>query len=336
MGTQGKWISGLTFQSSIEEAGRRSLLQRLEHVHDCFTMAAFRPRETANRDIELVHRLRVATRRAAAAMELYSDLLPKRRNRKNFAIRTRLKQIRGAAGDARDLDVFAERLRKEDGAAELGILEELFKRRKRAQRQIRSVFKEAYAPESFQAIGGKGRRRTTHFRRQIDELVNAIRPRGKRSNQLTKQPLGDWAKHELANSAARFVKATPEKPYYLDALHRFRIRGKALRYAIELVSVVLDSQIREFVYPVIQELQERLGTINDCAVSYARLSDWVETAGDKARERFFAKFLKRERRRCDAAIKSFAHWWTPELSHWITDSLMDPRETTIKPKRAAC
>jgi CHAD domain-containing protein len=64
------------------------------------------------RDSESVHRLRVATRRAIAAMDAFHDLLPMRRS-KWFA--KRLRRIRRSAGEARDLDVLTDRLAGEAG-----------------------------------------------------------------------------------------------------------------------------------------------------------------------------------------------------------------------------
>jgi CHAD domain-containing protein len=57
-------------------------------------------------DIEYVHQLRVATRRASAAVQIFAELLPKRKSR---LINRRLRELRQAAGEARDLDVLGER-----------------------------------------------------------------------------------------------------------------------------------------------------------------------------------------------------------------------------------
>ena len=53
----------------------------------------------ADSDIENVHRLRVSTRRAVAAIKLYRDWLPRKELR---WMRKRLKKIRRAAGVARE------------------------------------------------------------------------------------------------------------------------------------------------------------------------------------------------------------------------------------------
>ena len=62
-----------------------------------------------------MHELRVTKRWTTAALRLYADMLPRRRT---AWMETRLKQIRRAAGDARDYDVLAQWLSDGHSAAE--------------------------------------------------------------------------------------------------------------------------------------------------------------------------------------------------------------------------
>ena len=62
MAASAKWVEGLAPDCTIEEAARRSLGPRLSSVVHLLPMAA----HLAEHDIEHVHRLRVATRRATA------------------------------------------------------------------------------------------------------------------------------------------------------------------------------------------------------------------------------------------------------------------------------
>src|SRR2546421_3740321 len=101
MASSSKWIEGIGPETRIEEAARRSLEPRLAAVGHYLPMAA----HLAEHDVEHVHRLRVATRRAVAALKLYRKLLPKKPAR---WMKKRLRKIRRAAGDARDLDVLAK------------------------------------------------------------------------------------------------------------------------------------------------------------------------------------------------------------------------------------
>jgi CHAD domain-containing protein len=103
-----KWIDGICPDCSVEEAARRSLEARLGTVSHWLPRAA----HLSDRDIEHVHRLRVSTRRAMAALKLYRDWLPAKHHR---WMKKRLREIRRAAGDARDLDVLGARLADEHG-----------------------------------------------------------------------------------------------------------------------------------------------------------------------------------------------------------------------------
>ena len=88
----GKWIDGIDPDGSVEDAARRSLKARLTAVAQALPLAA----HLADHDVEHVHRLRVATRRAIAALKLYRDWLPDKPAR---WLKKRLKKIRRAAGE---------------------------------------------------------------------------------------------------------------------------------------------------------------------------------------------------------------------------------------------
>src|SRR5712692_8244692 len=95
----GKWISDLKASTPLVDAARRVLTIRLEVVRDYLGLAL----READKDPEYVHQLRVGTRRAGAAVEIFSLCLPDRVYTK---ARKQLRRIRRAAGAARDWDVF--------------------------------------------------------------------------------------------------------------------------------------------------------------------------------------------------------------------------------------
>src|SRR5690606_30232377 len=88
---------------AVSVGAHDALAARLQAVLTWLPKAAQFPEA----DIEYVHQLRVSTRKAAAALKLFRDLLPKKRTRR---LKAMLKAIRKAAGDARDLDVLIARL----------------------------------------------------------------------------------------------------------------------------------------------------------------------------------------------------------------------------------
>ena len=99
----GKWISDLHPDTPVADAARHVLTVRLEVVRDCLPPALDRPDE----DPEHVHQLRVATRRAGAALRIFAPCLPEKAFK---AARKALRRLRRAAGAARDWDVFLESL----------------------------------------------------------------------------------------------------------------------------------------------------------------------------------------------------------------------------------
>src|SRR5437016_5278776 len=95
----GKWISGLTAEMPVAEAARRVFEVRLEPIDRALAQVRERP----DGDPEDVHQLRVGTRRAVAALNIFEACLPGKVYRKG---RRRLRRLRRAAGAARDWDVF--------------------------------------------------------------------------------------------------------------------------------------------------------------------------------------------------------------------------------------
>src|SRR5262245_42951131 len=96
---EGKWLQGLRPDMHQAHAAREVLTARLEVVRHYLPRA----RTESEQDSEHVHQLRVATRRADAALRIFRSCLAGRTYR---AARGRLRAIRRAAGAARDWDVF--------------------------------------------------------------------------------------------------------------------------------------------------------------------------------------------------------------------------------------
>ena len=93
-----KWISFVSPEQRARKVARRILEARLRAVTYWLPCAAERPDE----DPEFVHHLRVSSRRAAAALQMFRSLVGKPIYQQ---IRSVLRDVRGAAGGARDLDV---------------------------------------------------------------------------------------------------------------------------------------------------------------------------------------------------------------------------------------
>src|SRR5207247_11251324 len=99
-----KWIPGLQPTTAVADAARRALDLRLGVLHHYLPLAV----KHADEDLEHVHQLRVGTRRARAALDIFAACLPAKALKK---VRKQLKRLRRAAGEARDWDVFLITLR---------------------------------------------------------------------------------------------------------------------------------------------------------------------------------------------------------------------------------
>src|SRR5690606_12860382 len=109
-----------------------------------------------------------------------------------------------------------------------------------------------------------------------------------------------------------FAAELPPNDPVPDQLHQFRIAGKRLRYAIEVLSGGLQGQIRSELYPRVEKLQGRLGAIQDHPVAAARRFQRQTESRDANEKRFLANLEAAERARFAELAEGFREWWHPE------------------------
>jgi CHAD domain-containing protein len=307
---KGKWIEGALPNQPVSAAARRTLEVRLAVVWHYLPLAARRAEE----DVEHVHQLRVASRRGVAAVEIFWDLLPPRRAR---WLRKRLKEIRRTAGEARDDDVLAARLEqwaKRHPAVNL-VLKQVRRHRGKAQKPIRNVHRKL-VKERFEC--------------GLSELLDRIRWRDKRRRR---EPcFADAARASLRAFAASFWQAADGDFDDIAALHEFRIAGKELRYAMEVFAAAFSPAFRQEQYPLVEKLQELLGTVNDHATAEARLKAWLEESDDEQLSAALKNLLAAERRALAKSRQQFLAWWTPARARSLRDGL----QRHLGHGRAAC
>ncbi|HUG20415.1 MAG TPA: CHAD domain-containing protein [Planctomycetaceae bacterium] len=287
-----KWIKNLSAGDPVCRVARYSLRARLEAVGHYLPLVA----KHSGENIEHVHQLRVWTRRALAALDLFTELLPKAEEK---WFRKTLHKIRRAAGKARDLDVLIDNRRNDKGKGAHDFLADLQKRRKRAQKPIVSV---------FHKVSRKDR-----FARQLKSLR-------KKTSQTTHDLFGPWARDKLNRISKPFFKTATFDTHNLSKLHRFRIRGKELRYAMELLAPAFLNSFRKKLYPVVAELQSRIGAIHDRAVAVARFEKWLAHSPNKQRAKHVRKLLIAEQENLENLLCEFQKWWTPEFESELHES----------------
>jgi len=290
MGPSGKWIA-IDPDDSVDEAARRSLQARLNAVIHYLPLAAYH----AEQNIEHVHRLRVSTRRAVAALELYRDWLPRKRAR---WVTKRLKKVRRTAGRARDLDVLAVRLTREYG--------------ERAAAVVTKIAQERLAVQPDIVRLAERLRRDDRFVRRTAKLVGSVEPPD--GTSATDEPVifRAWAAEQLTRVAEPFFAAIPGEDAEMEAIHQFRIRGKALRYAIELLASAFGPELRSTCYPIVEELQERLGKINDHVTACDQLREWGAEAENMDLRSAFCELAEQELASLADELAALRAWWTAE------------------------
>jgi CHAD domain-containing protein len=129
----------------------------------------------------------------------------------------------------------------------------------------------------------------------------------------------------------KFFDAAPRGTSDVESLHRFRIRSKRLRYAMELLAPAFPPTFREEIYPVVESLQNRLGEVNDsrtvCEFLEARLSGTSDPEQVEAQRALLTAWESRLER----ARAEFFDWWTPrradDLGAAFEEMLADREET---------
>jgi CHAD domain-containing protein len=247
----GKWISELTADTPLVDAARHVLKVRLEVVAEYLPLAL----READKDPENVHQLRVGTRRARAALDIFSTCLPARAYKK---AKKTLRVLRRAAGEARDWDVFLAGLAEPKHAPA---------RRHRAGLDFLIGYALAQRVLAQDHLEQAGRDGAFVFDRVLAETVAGVHgPAG-----ADFQTLADLARPHLAALLQELQAGGGSDFEDYPQLHRVRIIGKRLRYAMEVFASCFAPPFRESLYPAVEEMQEILGHANDSHVASGRL-----------------------------------------------------------------
>jgi CHAD domain-containing protein len=264
------------------------LRHRLDEVLRCLSRAAAGDDNAAS-----VHRLRVATRRASAALDLFAELLPKQEGRR---IQRKLKRIRMRAGELRDLDVHLERVKGRSKEADL-YRRVLGTQRKRATERLQRL------ATHLQDRG---------FRQRCQALAAAV---AWPSRHGTPPRFDAWTREKLAPAAEDFFAQSEASA---SALHRLRIRTKKLRYLLELGDPEAVPR-QEEALAALTTLQDRLGELHDHEAAADHLRKLAKKR-PKHRERF-KRLLALEKARGLKAEQAFTQFWTPDVKAMLAHRL---------------
>jgi CHAD domain-containing protein len=246
-----KWISDLTSSTPLADAARRALTVRLEVVREYLPQAL----DLAAKDPENVHQLRVGTRRARAAVDIFTDCLPPKMARR---VKKHLRRVRRAAGEARDWDVFLANLvaRGHEGNAQ---------QRPGLDVLIGYSLNQRLTAQAHLETSGKDS--LVHFDQLMADTVGSVQ----QPQAADRKTLGQLALPSLTTLLGNLREAAAGNLDCYEHLHQVRILGKRLRYAMEVFAGCFAPAFREEIYPAIEAMQEILGAANDSHVACGRL-----------------------------------------------------------------
>ena len=297
MALQSTWLVVEHGRTPASQVARRTLRKRLDAVWiELQAAAGERP------DADRVHRLRVATRRTLAAIDAFADLLPAKR-RDWFA--KRLRKLRRAAGEARDLDVLSARL----GGAAAGsparparerLVAMLSRRRTASRTPIRQL------RDALLAADWHGR---------AERLIDDVGRRGR------ERPFAAFARRRFRPLMGRFFARADHRLRSAEEIHRLRIEGKKLRYALEIFACVFPARERVRCEDALQRLQDTLGEFTDHAAAADRFHRWAQSDGIGMEQRTLAALHDVEEAKASKARKAFVKWWSPARRRWLRRAL---------------
>ncbi len=289
-----KWIAGLRGDMPMSAAAKFALAVRLGAVRERLPAAVLQ----ADADIENVHQLRVATRRAAAALRIFATCLPPRLAKQT---RKALRGLRRSAGAARDWDVFLEmldaRLGRPDARHRPGLVYLLGYAG--AQREIA----QQHLQEAYDAKAEAFAECTELIAKHLD----SARPARETLRDLGAPMMTDLLR-ELETAARADLQS-------YESLHQVRILGKKLRYAMEIFESCFAAEFRQRYYPAVVEMQDILGLANDSYTARERLSALrtrVQNAQPKQWPRLHAGIdllVHFHERRLPQQRAKFEKWW---------------------------
>lgn len=264
--------------------------------------AAARVRESGGRTARPVHKLRVATRRAEAALVAFEPWVP---GELSDRVRAALSMVRRPAGRVRDGDVqgsvFALVRERASAGRRRAASYMLVRTRKRQDR---------WRERLLDAIGERPRRVWRELRREVE--AHFASPREVETDRPMVRYV-DAARASLDRMLSSAMSRAGADLRDAEALHEFRLASKALRYGLEAYRPCLEPGLSRRLDAAMRALQDRLGLVQDAAAlaerverERVRLLERDERARTAARLGALAARADRVRaQRLDA----FLRWW---------------------------
>ena len=258
---------GVLAEDTVAEAGRKVMRFHLARMIDR------EPAVREGKDIEDIHKMRVASRRQRAAWRVFGEAFRRHRTK---PYRDGLRDVARRLGTVRDLDVQLEGIdayRADQAVGDQRALEPLLG-------SLRQHRDDARALLIRELDSGA-------YARFIDDYLDFVRTEG-----AAAKPVNAAAPHRVLETAPSRIWAAYEQVRSYEpilrwadvpTLHELRIAGKWLRYSLEFVQEPLGDEALPLIAKV-TALQDHLGLINDASVAASMARTFlVERAGELSR-----------------------------------------------------
>jgi CHAD domain-containing protein len=90
---------------------------------------------------------------------------------------------------------------------------------------------------------------------------------------------------------------------------------------MELLGSAFDNELRETHYRTIEELQERLGKINDHVTACDRLRNWAADTSDAELREMLCQFAEHEVAQLTVELAAWREWWSNDRIERIRQGL---------------
>jgi len=233
------------------------------------------PKALVSDDVEVVHNLRVASRRLQQVLQL---ILPEAKSSARKKVLRTLRKVRRAFGPCRNLDVNLNLVRGRMEKTTAASVRQAW-----AGVQLWLEERRAGAIET-----GRAELRQHELVDLIDRLQSLLENTGEEAESMerlwerTNDALSEW------RNALDAAKADPA----VQRIHAFRIAGKKLRYRVELLGELGNSSVKPMI-GALKSLQDNLGNWHDHAVLRDHVGEFMQRPG----------FMKDEPRMCRALLR---------------------------------
>jgi CHAD domain-containing protein len=228
------------------------------------------------KDIEYIHRMRVASRRLRNAMTSFKDCLS---GKKAKPWQDEIRKITHSLGAARDLDIqieclnhlYNDQLDAKNKPGYQRVLLRLKQRRSLAQVKVTKTLDKLHKGHTLAEMQSK-------LRKLSIQAENTY---------LYTPSLHQRAFKQIHSNLDDFLSYQEDilSPENIEKLHAMRIAGKHLRYTLEIFAPIYDTALQPYI-AVMKDLQDQLGTIHDDDVWVAWLPKFIAEEQQRIQDYF--------------------------------------------------